>query len=266
MTTWVLDLDGVMWRGDTSIPGSADAVAALDAAGHTVAFCTNNSSQRIGFYIEKLIRFGVVETIASRTVSSATAAGTLIEAGERVLLCAGEGAREAVEDAGGELVDDPRAAERVIVGFHRSFDYDAMLGATRAVLAGATLLATNDDPIYPAADGPAPGGGAILASIVAATSQAPTVAGKPHEPMAALIRARFTDSTGSGGSMAPEAPSAGVFVGDSPRTDGAMAARLGWPFAMVLSGNHTHSDEAWQAPNLADLVEGYLHGSERFGG
>jgi len=133
VTTWVLDLDGVMWRGDTSIPGSADAVAALDAAGHTVAFCTNNSSQRIGFYIEKLIRFGVVETIASRTVSSATAAGTLIEAGERVLLCAGEGAREAVEDAGGELVDDPRAAERVIVGFHRSFDYDAMLGATRAV-------------------------------------------------------------------------------------------------------------------------------------
>ncbi|HEY5012444.1 MAG TPA: HAD hydrolase-like protein, partial [Acidimicrobiia bacterium] len=28
----------------------------------------------------------------------------------------------------------------------------------------------------------------------------------------------------------------GVMVGDRPSTDGALAAALGWPFALVLSG------------------------------
>ncbi|NLA37001.1 MAG: HAD hydrolase-like protein, partial [Actinobacteria bacterium] len=235
---------GVMWLGDRPIPGSADAVVKLDEAGHTVAFCTNNSSLRLDAYVSKLVDFGVAERIAVNTISSATAAGSLIKPGERVLLCAGEGAREAVEDAGGELVWRAEEADTVIVGFHRSFNYDAMLVATRAVLGGARLLATNDDPIYPASDGPAPGGGAILAAIVTASRVQPVIAGKPHETMAALIRTRFGHT--------------GVFVGDSLATDGAMAATLGWPFGLVLSGNITESDEPWQAADLAGLAERWL--------
>lgn len=244
MATWVLDLDGVMWLGDRPIAGSAEAVARLDEAGHTVAFCTNNSSLRLEAYVEKLARFGVPERIATNTISSATAAGSLIKDGERVLLCAGDGAREAVEHAGGELVGDPSEADTVVVGFHRWFNYDARLAATRAVLGGARLLATNDDPIYPASDGPAPGGGAILASIVTASRVQPVIAGKPHETMAQLIRRRFGDD--------------GVFVGDSLNTDGAMAATLGWPFGLVLSGNVSESDEPWQARDLAMLAGDWL--------
>ena len=55
-----------------------------------------------------------------------------------------------------------------------------------AVRNGARLIGTNDDATYPTPDGPIPGGGAILASIVTASGVAPIVAGKPHEPMAAL--------------------------------------------------------------------------------
>src|SRR5437763_170148 len=39
----MLDLDGVLWRGKTPIPGSAEAVARVRAAGHRVGFLTNNS-------------------------------------------------------------------------------------------------------------------------------------------------------------------------------------------------------------------------------
>src|SRR5206468_6709238 len=48
------------------------------------------------------------------------------------------------------------------------------------------------------------------------------VAGKPEQPMADLVRARYGNR--------------GVVVGDRPSTDGAFAATLGWPFALVLSG------------------------------
>ncbi|MFN8051073.1 MAG: HAD-IIA family hydrolase [Acidimicrobiales bacterium] len=249
---WVLDLDGVMWLGDTPIPGAAEATSQLIAAGHTVAFCTNNSSERVGFYTEKLTRFGVDPAAASNVVSSAMAAASLVEAGERVLLCAGEGAREAVEGAGAEVVDqrDWASADVVVVGFHRTFDYTAMSAAVRAVLGGARLVATNDDPIYPDADGPAPGCGSILASIERGSGVVAAVAGKPNGPMADVLIRRF------GGH--------GVFVGDSLTTDGAMAAALGWPFGLVLTGNvgadsvPDDHDPQWLAADLATLVERHL--------
>ena len=249
---WALDLDGVMWLGDTPIPGAAEAVARLTAAGHRVVFCTNNSSQRIGYYEEKLTRFGVAPATAANVISSAQAAGSLLSAGERVLLCAGAGAREAAEGAGAEIVPHDRFAhaQTVLVGFHSSFDYAAMTAAVRAILGGARLVATNDDPIYPAADGPAPGCGSILASIERGSGVRAVVAGKPHPPMAELIRERFGDD--------------GVFVGDSLATDGAMATALGWPFGLVLSGNigadgvPADQDPAWVAADLAALVDAHL--------
>src|SRR4051794_33112477 len=53
------DLDGVVWRGDTPIVGSADAIAALRDAGLRVVFTTNNSSIPIDGYVERLATFGV---------------------------------------------------------------------------------------------------------------------------------------------------------------------------------------------------------------
>jgi len=248
-----------MWLGETPIPGSAEAVARLRATGHRVAFCTNNSSERVGFYQQKLARLGVDGVAAGDVITSAQAATAFLRPGERVLLCAGDGASEAAELAGavivrpaelhGEPADSPAVASigTVLVGFHRTFDYAAMTVAVRAVRAGARLVATNDDPIYPSADGPAPGCGSILASIERGASVRATVAGKPNAAMADVIRTRLGDH--------------GVFVGDSLNTDGAMAAALGWPFGLVLSGNigpnavPPDHPAAWVAADLARLVE-----------
>ena len=79
----------------------------------------------------------------------------------------------------------------MVVGFHRDFDYERLRVASTAVRAGARLLASNDDATYPTADGPIPGGGSILAAVERASGVAATVAGKPHRPMADLIRARL---------------------------------------------------------------------------
>lgn len=245
--TWVLDLDGVVWLGDDEISGSSDAVERLRRAGQRVVFCTNNSSRSIAYLEAKLAVMGI--EASGDVVSSATAAGSNLVRSERVLVCAGDGAREAVESAGAvEVVDGP--IDTVLVGFHEDFDYAAMKRATRAVLAGARLIATNDDPIYPSDDGQSPGAGAILASIERATGRHAVVAGKPNHAMAELIHRRFA--------------AFGVFVGDSLDTDRAMARELGWPFALVLSGNTSRSmldpDDPieWVAEDLHDLIAGHL--------
>ncbi len=247
------DLDGVFWRGDEPIAGSADAFARLRTAGLRVAFVTNNSNLRAGDYLQKLERFGI-EVEADALVTSAQAAAALLARnlapGVKVLACAGPGVVEALQAAGLEPVVDDHV-EAVVVGWHRDFDYDAMARASSAVRSGARFVATNLDATYPVPGGVIPGAGAIAAAVATAAGQTPEVAGKPAAPMADLVRRRFGSS--------------GLVVGDRPSTDGAFADTIGWPFALVLSGVASATpgpaDEAIPVPappfvgeNLAVLV------------
>jgi 4-nitrophenyl phosphatase len=241
---WICDLDGVVWLGDRPIPGAAEAVARLRRAGERVLFVTNNSAPTVASYLAKLKAAGI-EAAADDVVTSAAAAARLVDPAEVALVCAGAGVVEALEARGVRWVREGRA-DVVVVGWHRDFDYDRMAAATRAVLGGARLVATNDDPTYPAPDGPLPGCGAILASITTATGAVPVVAGKPNEPMAALIRERLGEGLAKS-----------TFVGDRPDTDGRMARALGIRFALVLSGITATAEGADPPPDAvgADLGE-----------
>jgi glycerol 3-phosphatase-2 len=141
--------------------------------------------------------------------------------GARVLACAGAGVVQALTACGFEVVD--RApADAVVGGWHREFDFERLTRASDAVRAGARFVATNVDPTYPVAGGLMPGAGALVAAVATAAGTQPEVAGKPEPATVALVRQRFGNT--------------GVVVGDRPSTDGALAAALGWPFALVLSG------------------------------
>ena len=91
---WVLDLDGVVWLADTPIPGAAAAVERLRATGDRVVFVTNNSNGTVATVEAKLEAHGI--PAAGDVVTSATVAATLVEPGTRVLVCGGDGVREAV--------------------------------------------------------------------------------------------------------------------------------------------------------------------------
>jgi 4-nitrophenyl phosphatase len=218
------DLDGVVWRGDTPIAGSADAIAQLRRAGHHVVFTTNNSSLGIADYVQRLARIDISaepdDVCTSAQAAAAMLAATLTP-GAPVLACAGPGVVEALEARGLHVVTHP-PVDAVVVGFHRDFDFDGLTRAADAVRGGARFIATNLDPTYPIDGGVVPGAGALAAAVSTAAGRAPDVAGKPARPMAELVRSRYGD--------------AGVVVGDRPTTDGAFAAALGWPFALVLSG------------------------------
>ena len=239
---WAFDLDGVIWLGDRPIAGSADAVNRLIEVGERMAFVTNNSFGRRSAVVEKLERLGI--DAVDRVITSAMAAATLVGAGERALVCGGPGIIEELELRGVEVVDagednaDSAVVDVVVVGYHPTFDYRCMTIASGAVRSGARLLATNDDATYPTATGPVPGGGAILASIVTAAGTQPEIAGKPHEPIAELVR----ELLGSTGTM----------VGDRPDTDGRFALTLGYRFGLVLSGVTGRADLPTVPP--ADLV------------
>lgn len=248
VTAVLCDLDGVIWLADDPIPGSAAAVGALRAAGHRVLFVTNFSFAPVADTERKLERHGIAA--AGDVVTAAQAAAHVVTVGERVMVCAGPGVVEAVEQRGAEIVTSGRI-DTVIVGFDRAFDYEVMTRASAAVRAGARLVGTNDDATYPTPDGPIPGAGAILASVAVASGVTPLVAGKPYEPMAVLVRELLgIDGVGS---RYPD----GVMVGDRPSTDGAFARRLGFRYAHVWSGVTSPDVPIEPPPDLvgADLVD-----------
>jgi len=218
------DLDGVIWRGETPIDGAATGVTRLRDAGMRVVFLTNNSSGRVQDNVARLAAAGV-DADPDDLVTSAQAAAALLATtlppGSRVLACAGPGVVEALHAHGFETVEDA-PADAVVVGWHREFDFERLRRAADAVRSGVPFVATNLDPTYPGTTGLLPGAGSLVAAVQTAGGRRPEVAGKPEPAMATLVHARFGAAV--------------VMIGDRPSTDGAFAAVLGVPFALVLSG------------------------------
>lgn len=250
LTGWALDLDGVIWRGAETVAGAPEAVAALRDAGAPIAFVTNSAQRTPAQVAAKLASHGIADA-ESEVITAAMAAATMVRAGQRVLAIGTDGVRAALVEAEVEIVEHA-PADVVVMGIDQTFDYDAMTRAMRAIDDGARFIATNTDSTFPSTDGLVPGNGALVASVVTASGIEPEVAGKPHPPIAALVRDRLGQ--------------VGLMVGDRPETDGRFAEAIGYDFGLVLSGVTTaehlpvQPDPTYLAADLAALVEHVLNG------
>lgn len=216
----------MIWRGSQTVAGAPAAVARLRDAGCAVAFVTNSSSRTPAQVAAKLASHGI-DDAEDLVISSAMAAAEMVEPGERVLALGGDGVVAALE-ARGAVVADTGSLDAVIVGIRSDFDYEMLTVAMRAVHAGARLIGTNDDATFPDADGLLPGNGALVAAVSTAAGVDPLLAGKPHQPIADLVRRRLGAE--------------GIMVGDRPETDGLFARSLGYRFGLVLTGVVSASD------------------------
>ena len=119
VTNWVIDLDGVMWRGSRAIPGSTEAVAELIERGDRVVFCTNNSAEAGTQKAARLVEDGLPEGV--EVVTSADAVAGLVRPGEVALCLGGPGLRRALRDAGAEVhaAAEARVADPAIASDHQ---------------------------------------------------------------------------------------------------------------------------------------------------
>ncbi len=222
---FLLDLDGVVYRGEEAVPGAADAIRALRRLGRRVAFLTNNSARTPAEVAEKLAGLGIAADPGEVVTSALATADEVTAMGARTAFVIGEGGiRTALAEAGVEILDgEPEAADVVVVGWDRSADYARLRTACLLVQRGARLVATNADAAYPAPDGLWPGAGALLAAITTTTGARAHVVGKPHPPL-------FLRAHRQAGGGRP------LVVGDRLETDIAGAAALGWDTLLVFTG------------------------------
>jgi glycerol 3-phosphatase-2 len=233
----LFDLDGVLYRGDEPVPGAPETMGALREAGALVVFLTNNSSRTPEQVSAKLEAMGMYSAPAE-VVTSATATADLLAArgGGTAFVLGGDGVVGALRDAGLRVVDgEPETVDLVVVGIDDDLTYAGLRTACVLVHRGASFVATNADPTFPASGGELwPGAGALVVAITTATGVEAEVVGKPHAPLfhAALRRA---------GGRNP------LVIGDRLDTDIAGAGALGWDSLLVLSGVSTE-DEVTASP------------------
>ena len=177
-----------MWLAEEPIAGSADAIARLRAASYGVLFATNNAAPTVQVLLERLARAGV-EATADDLVTSAQAAAAMLEPGSTVVVCGDDGLVEALVERGIRIIERG-PSDAVVVGWTRRFDFDMLATAATAVRGGARFIGTNEDATHPTPTGLLPGSGSLLAAVATAAQASPEVAGKPHEPMATLVRDR----------------------------------------------------------------------------
>ena len=209
------------------MPGAVEAVAHLRANHERLAFVTNSAARSPAEVAEKLAGHGIGDA-ADLVLTSGMAAASMVPAGVRAYVIGSGGLRAALQARDVELVATGAPVDVVMVGISADFDYEALTGAMRALRAGARFIATNDDSTFPDANGLLPGNGAIVAAVATAAGVQPEIAGKPHQAMAQLVRAKLGSS--------------GIVVGDRPETDGMFARSLGYRFGLVLSGVTSQAD------------------------
>ncbi len=221
----VIDLDGVIVRGDLPLPAAVTFLKKSRRSKVPVVFVTNNSSRTPQEW-STLFADAKADLDPARVITSGASAAALLagSAGSAVFVIGNEPLRQQLQSAGLQVTDVPDEAEVVVVGADRSLNYDRLARASRAISRGARFVGTNPDVVRPTQDGDEPGNGATLAFLQAATGVAPEVVGKPQTPMFELAAQQ----------LGVEGPI--LVVGDQVDTDVVAASRMGWDSALVLSG------------------------------
>src|ERR1700749_4007931 len=141
--TWVVDLDGVIWLAGTPIPGVDGAVARMRGVGVRVLFATNNALPTKAELHRQLAHCGITADDGDLLRSADVAAG-MLQPGSTAVVLGGDGLLEALA-ARGVIVVPEGPADAVVVGLTRTFGYEDLATASRAVRGGARPVGANGD-------------------------------------------------------------------------------------------------------------------------
>jgi arabinose operon protein AraL len=238
---WLFDLDGTVYRGETLIPGAAETIAALRAAGRRVAFLSNKPLHSRADYARTLTGLGIPAAIDDVVNSSVVLSRYLarLDPGAPLFVIGEPSLIGELQAAGFQMRSDEHV-RWVVIAFDRTFDYAKLNTALQAVTRrGARLIATNPDRTCPVDGGEIPDCAGMIAAVEAVTGhRVEVVVGKPS-PIILEDALRILGLP----------PADCAVVGDRLETDILMGKRQGLGTVLVLSGITRPGD-----PRIAEMA------------
>jgi NagD protein len=253
-SAYLFDLDGTIYLGDAVLPGAAETIAALRAAGRRTIFLSNNPTRTRQQYAAKLTAMGIPTPVADIVNSSFVLVQWLLrEAPQARLFVVGEEPLKSdLRDAGFQFSERAGEIDIVVASFDRSFVYHKLQVAFDAIRAGARLVGTNPDRYCPVPGGGEPDAAAIIAAIEACSgAKCDPIVGKPSPIMVATVMA-----------MLDLPPERCIMIGDRLETDIRMGISAGMATCLVLTGDATHAKLAasgMQPTLVLDRLDGLLN-------
>ncbi len=248
---FLIDMDGVIYRGSQVLPGADRFIALLRERNFPFLFLTNNSQRTRRDVATKLQRMGIdayeedIFTCAmatARFLARQKPNGTAYVIGEGGLL-------QALHQNGYSIVDsDP---DYVVVGEGRTLTLEMVETAVRLIVNGAKLVATNLDPNCPTQYGVRPGCGAFVAMLESATGAKAFSVGKPSPVM----------MQAAGEELRVPAHQI-VMVGDTMETDICGGVQMGYETVLTLTGSTSRDDlrrYAYRPDHVIDYIGQLCH-------
>jgi len=248
----LIDMDGVLYRGDVPLPRLPEFVAFLRRRPIPFALVTNNSTRTPQQYADKLARMGVeIEPAEVLTSGQATARylARSYPPGTRVHVFGMDSLREAVMEEGFVLADKDVAV--VIASMDRDLNYEKLKRASLLIRRGALFVATNLDPTQPTDEGLLPGTGSMIAALRIASETEPVAIGKP-EPTMFQLAMQAMDAQ----------PQTTAVLGDRVDTDLVGGRQAGCRTIGVLSGSSGRTEMEAFGPDflfedIAELLDAW---------
>ena len=248
---YLIDMDGVIYRGGQLIPGADTFVNRLIEQGIPFTFLTNNSQRSRRDVAAKLRQMGIqAEPGHVYTCADATAGYLARQKPHGTAFVIGEGGLlTALHDHGFAIVD--KQPDYVVIGECRTYNAESVEQALNLILRGAKFVATNLDPNCPTQSGTRPGCGALVAMLEQASGIKAFSVGKPSPVM--MRGARKTLGLRAGQT---------VMIGDTMDTDILGATQLGYYSVLVLTGVTNRQDLgrfAYQPDEVVASIEELDH-------
>jgi NagD protein len=180
---FLVDMDGVIYRGNELIPGGREFIEYLKSNKLPFLFLTNNSRPTKLDIVRKLKRFGIVVD-ESNVYTSAIATAKFLSSQHphATAFVIGEGGLlNALHDF--EIAVDETRPDYVVIGEGRTWTAENIEKAIDFVIGGAKLIGTNLDPAPKIKGWMKPGTGAIIKMIEEATGKRAFSVGKPSPIM-----------------------------------------------------------------------------------
>lgn len=226
---YLFDLDGTIFLGDEVLPGAAETISKLRAAGKRTIFLSNNPTRTRRQYAEKLTRMGIPCGVEDVVNSSFVLVRWLLrEAPGACLFVVGEEPLKSdLLEAGFGLSEEAGEIDVVVASFDRDFSYRKLQVAFDAIRAGARLVGTNPDRYCPVPGGGEPDAAAMIAAIEACTGvKCDPIVGKPSPIMVETVMSMLGVPSGDC-----------IMVGDRLETDMRMGIEAGMATCLVLTGD-----------------------------
>lgn len=226
--TFIFDLDGTVYRGDSIIKNADKTINHLKEIGKRVLFISNKTTGTVNDYYLFLKKFGL-NILEDEIINSTIVLKNYLLQNHPVKKFYAIGEVSFIAElvsAGLHYSQNPNDIEILIVTLDRTLNYDKLEIAAKALEKGARFFAANIDDTCPVEDGEVLDAGSTISALEKRTHKILELHfGKPSDFMMNEIKNKLGNNLSNA-----------ILIGDRTETDILMGNKLGIDTALVATG------------------------------